>query len=180
MKVIVEETNWDEFDTEIEELIRNYKTDVPIGLLDLGNGKKWWHLYNHQVIQPSEKLMSKIFETIDKMIDNSELKYDLFQAWINQVSENTNQNDSFHRDVNKDVVFLHYPKCNEEFEGGELQWVENENTPEQSIKELKPLSGKAHNVLLLECPQHRVKNVTKGTRYSLIFFCHKRKDKRFL
>lgn len=180
MKVIVEESNWGEFDDEITELIKNYKTEVPIGLLDLGNGKKWWHLYNHQVFEPSEKFRKKIYETIDNMMENPDLEYDIFQCWVNQVCENTNQNDSFHRDVNKDVVLIHYPKCNEDFEGGELQWVENENTAEQTIKELKPKSGIGHNVLLLECPQHRVKNVIKGTRYSLIFFCHKRKNKRFI
>jgi hypothetical protein len=180
MKVIIEEAQWNDIDDEIESFIKNYKTDIPIGMLDLGDGKFWQHLYNHQVITLSDKFNAKLFETIDSMMDNPDVKYDLFQAWLNQISEDSNQNDAFHRDVRKDIVLLHYPKFNEEFDGGQLQWIENENTPNQIIKEFKPEFGKSYNILLLECPQHRVKNVTKGTRYSFVFFCHKRRDKRFI
>jgi hypothetical protein len=182
MKVIIEENVWDDLEDEINQLISEYKTTVAAGLHIFPDGKKWMHYYNHEVITEkiSPNLKKRMRDTINEMMNNSDVEWELYDAWINFIEPYHRQNESFHRDHEKDIVLIHYPKINKEMKGGELQWVENENTPQQELKMLKPKSGQSTNVLLLECPQHRVIQVTEGIRWSLIFFCYKKKNKRFL
>jgi hypothetical protein len=178
MKVIIKENQWEEIENEITELVKNYKTEIEIGLHIGKDGFRWNHLYHHQVIEMSEILRETAVNTINSLLPSKEVEFEISQVWLNWMGENTNPNDAFHRDHERDIVLLHYPKCVEDYVGGELQWVEDEATPNEKIMEVKP--GKGMNVLLLECPQHRVKNVTSGNRYSIIFFCKKIFKKRFL
>ena len=182
MKVIIEDDNWDDMETEIETLLKEYETTVSAGLNIFEDGSQWLHYYNHQSIKNkmSEQFKKRLQTTIDRMMNNPEIQWNLFDAWINFIEPNLSKIEPFHRDINKDVVLVHYPKFNKEIKGGEFQWVENENTPQQEVKSIKPQAGTGTNVLLLECPQHRVTSVTEGIRWSFVFFCHKRKDKHFL
>ena len=182
MKVIIEDDNWDDLEDELSTLLKEYKTTVAAGLHVFPDGKKWMHYYNHEVINDkmSDKFKKRMVDTINRMMNNNDVEWELYQAWINFIEPHHNQNESFHRDHEKDIVLIHYPKFNQEMKGGELQWVENENTPNQEIKSFKPKVGEGTNILLLECPQHRVVEITEGIRWSFVFFCYKKKTKRFI
>lgn len=88
---------------------------------------------------------------------------ELAGMWINRVDNTSNQNDDFHRDINKfsTITFL-----NDDFEGGCLEyWNIKDNVPVQ-IK-LEPFT-----TFIFEGSKfpHRVLPVLKGTRYTLISF----------
>ncbi len=90
-------------------------------------------------------------------------KYALIEngsCWINKVDTNTNTNDDFHYDVT-DISLIIY--INENFEGGELEYVESTKRNQIKIKENL-------GVILDNKTLHRVLPVTNGLRYSLVCF----------
>jgi hypothetical protein len=95
-------------------------------------------------------------ESIDK-------KYELFAIWINKVTTETNIDDIHHYDV-CDLSIVTY--INDTFEGGEFEYIENENI--FKIKPIRNMSLFMDNKL-----KHRVLKVTKNERFSLISFYRK-------
>jgi hypothetical protein len=90
-------------------------------------------------------------------------EYELEGIWINKINPTTNQNDIFHRDYS-DASIVTY--LNEDFEGGEFQYIfDNEK-----IK-IKPIINLS--LIMDRTIDHRVLNVTKGERFSLISFYKK-------
>ena len=116
MKVIIEDDNWDDVETEMETLLKEYETTVSAGLHVFEDGRKWMHYYNHQSItnKMSEKFRKRMEDTINRMMNNPEIQWNLYDAWINFIEPHHNQNESFHRDHQKDIVLIHYPKFNKE------------------------------------------------------------------
>jgi hypothetical protein len=92
-------------------------------------------------------------ESIDK-------KYELFAIWINKVTTETNIDDIHHYDA-CDLSIVTY--INDTFEGGEFEYIENENI--FKIKPIRNMSLFMDNKL-----KHRVLKVTKNERFSLISF----------
>ncbi len=95
-------------------------------------------------------------ESIDK-------KYELFAIWINKVTTETNIDDIHHYDA-CDLSIVTY--INDTFEGGEFEYIENENI--FKIKSIRNMSLFMDNKL-----KHRVLKVTKNERFSLISFYRK-------
>jgi hypothetical protein len=95
-------------------------------------------------------------ESIDK-------KYELFAIWINKVTTETNIDDIHHYDA-CDLSIVTY--INDTFEGGEFEYIENENI--FKIKPIRNMSLFMDNKL-----KHRVLKVTKNERFSLISFYRK-------
>jgi predicted 2-oxoglutarate/Fe(II)-dependent dioxygenase YbiX len=79
--------------------------------------------------------------------------------WINEVTIETNKEDSFHMD-NCDLTIVTY--LNENFSGGEFEYI---NELAENIK-IKPNIGLS--LLMNNKLYHRVLPVTNGVRYSLI------------
>jgi hypothetical protein len=119
--------------------------------------------YDKQIINPSPVLLNEIENIIKHHVPNTDISY--LMCRLNRVSENTNTNDPYHNDEGTgDIIFLHYPNINEEFEGGEFQWKDEEDN-EHTVNVTNGL-----NLILIENPWHRVLNVTKGIRFSYAFF----------
>ena len=81
-------------------------------------------------------------------------------SWINKVGVETNKNDGFHYDTTEMSLVIY---INDNFEGGELQYIENGVRKEIKIKEN---SG----VVMEDKLKHRVLPVTNGIRYSMVCF----------
>lgn len=111
---------------------------------------------------------------IDKAYDlikakNNKLKYRFTFSWINTVYENSNLDDAFHMDAH-DLTIIIY--LNEDYIGGEFEYkIDNQ------LHQIKPKTNSA--IMMNNRLQHRVKNVTKGVRYSLVlFFKHIEKENK--
>ena len=81
-------------------------------------------------------------------------------SWINKVGVETNKNDSFHYDTTEMSLVIY---INDNFEGGELQYIENGIRKEIKIKE-------NIGVVMEDKLKHRVLPVTNGIRYSMVCF----------
>jgi hypothetical protein len=108
------------------------------------------------------------FQTIISKINNYAIKsskkgnINLTGLWINKVTNETNKNDDFHKDYS-DITFLMY--LNDEFIGGEYEYIAPESKIKSKIKPKKYLSIIADKNI-----PHRVNPVLEGERYSIVFF----------
>jgi hypothetical protein len=101
-------------------------------------------------------------DEIEKYLHNKYNKIYLLRNkgyWINEITIETNKDDSFHMD-DCDLTIVTY--LNENFSGGEFEYI-NELTENIKIKPNIGLSLVMNNKLY-----HRVLPVTNGVRYSLI------------
>jgi hypothetical protein len=94
-------------------------------------------------------------------------EYDLVGLWINKVTIETNIDDAYHSDL-CDLTIVTY--INDTFDGGEFQYIENENVVK--IKPIRNTSLVMDNKL-----KHRVLKITKNERFSLISFYRKPQKK---
>jgi predicted 2-oxoglutarate/Fe(II)-dependent dioxygenase YbiX len=94
--------------------------------------------------------------------------YQLYDLWINKVTNKTNIDDNYHIDV-ADLSIITY--INENFEGGEFQYI----FKNEEIK-VKPIIN--HSLIINKEIEHRVLNVTNGERFSLISFYKKIQKKQ--
>jgi hypothetical protein len=108
------------------------------------------------------------FQTIISKINNYVIKsskkdnINLTGFWINKVTNETNKNDDFHKDYS-DITFLMY--LNDEFMGGEYEYIAPESKIKSKIKPKKYLS-----IITDKNIPHRVNPVLEGERYSIVFF----------
>ena len=86
--------------------------------------------------------------------------YELSGLWINKVTNKTNINDDFHNDK-ADLTIVTY--INEDFDGGEFEYLSGN----EKIK-ITPMMN--YSIILDKKIKHRVLNVIKGCRFSLISF----------
>ena len=105
-------------------------------------------------------IISKIDNCINKQFKKINIKLDGF--WINKITNQTNKNDEFHTDA-ADITFLIY--LNDEFTGGEYEYIELENKKKKKLKPKKYLS-----IITDRTVEHRVNPVLEGERYSMVFF----------
>jgi len=105
-------------------------------------------------------IVSKINNYVTKLSKKDNIKLNAY--WINKVTKDTNKNDEFHKD-SSDLTFLMY--LNEEFTGGEYEYIAPETKNKEKIKPKKYLS-----IITTKDISHRVKPVLDGERYSIVFF----------
>lgn len=105
-------------------------------------------------------IISKINNRVTKLLKTENIKLDGF--WVNKITNETNKNDGFHKDES-DITFLMY--LNDEFTGGDYQYVVPETKNKELIKPKKYLS-----IVTTKDVEHRVKPVISGERYSIVFF----------
>ena len=119
--------------------------------------------YVRQYILNTDEDMKSIIIKINNYL-NEKLKNKIeFQgAWINKITNQTNKNDEFHTDA-ADITFLMY--LNDEFTGGEYEYIELENKKKKKLKPKKYLS-----IITNKTIEHRVHPVLEGERYSMVFF----------
>ena len=119
--------------------------------------------YVRQYISNVDEDMKSIIIKINNYL-NEKLKTKItFQmAWINKITNQTNRNDEFHQDAS-DITFLMY--LNDEFTGGEYEYIEPENKKKEKLKPKQYLS-----IITDKTIKHRVNPVLEGERYSMVFF----------
>lgn len=105
-------------------------------------------------------IVSKINDYVAKLSKKDNII--LNACWINKVTKETNKNDKFHKD-SSDLTFLMY--LNDDFIGGEYEYIEPETKSKEKIKPKKYLS-----IVITKDISHRVKPVLEGERYSIVFF----------
>jgi hypothetical protein len=107
-----------------------------------------------------QTIISKINNCVNKQLKTINIKLDAF--WINKITNETNKNDGFHKD-SSDITFLMY--LNDEFTGGEYEYMVEETQKREKLKPKKYLS-----IITNRDIEHRVKPVLEGERYSIVFF----------
>ena len=123
--------------------------------------------YYRTAVNVDKNIIDKAYDLIKEK--NNKLKYRFTNGWINTVYENSNLNDTFHMDVH-DLTIIIY--LNEDYIGGEFEYnIDNH------LHQIKPKTNSA--IMMNNRLHHRVKNVTKGIRYSLVlFFKHIEKENK--
>ena len=106
-----------------------------------------------------KSIIIKINNYLNEKLKN---KIEFQGAWINKITNQTNKNDEFHTDA-ADITFLIY--LNDEFTGGEYEYIELENKKKKKLKPKKYLS-----IITNKTIEHRVHPVLEGERYSMVFF----------
>ena len=107
-----------------------------------------------------QTIISKINHCVSKLSKTVNINLDGF--WINKVTNETNKNDGFHKDES-DITFLMY--LNDEFTGGEYEYIVAETRKREKLKPKKYLSIMTNRDI-----EHRVNPVLEGERYSIVFF----------
>lgn len=145
---------------EINELIRNFRPTQKKGLVkDMTPNVTYVNEYNKQFIDVSNNLVEKVKNIIQPHFPSEKIVFRF--ARLNKVETDTNPSDGFHTDLGSgNVIFLHYPKSNPPYEGGDFEIEDGER--------IHPINGL--NLILVDNPPHRVLNVTNGERYSFAFF----------
>lgn len=145
--------------SEFDTLIKEFKPTQLKGLLKFSKNKTYHNEYDKQFIDVSPKTIDQITSIISKYFTNHNIQYEF--ARLNRIYKDSNIDDGFHTDSELcNVIFLHYPKNNPKFIGGNFEW---ENTKIYEVKN-------GMNLILVDNPPHRVLNVSEGERYSFVFF----------
>jgi len=119
--------------------------------------------YVRQYISNVDEDMKSIITKINNYLNEKlKTKIRLNTAWINKITNQTNKKDKFHHDES-DITFLIY--LNDEFTGGEYEYVIPENKKKEKLKPTKYLS-----IITDRTINHRVNPVLEGERYSMVFF----------
>lgn len=122
--------------------------------------------YYRKAYQINLTLSKKITRLVKEKLG---VEYKIIDCWVNFVFNDSNKNDDFHFDKS-DLSFIIY--LNDDFEGGEFEYIDYDAKKIQKIKPKKNLGLITSDGLL-----HRVLNVKKGIRYSLIIFLKKKQKK---
>ena len=88
--------------------------------------------------------------------------YRIVSNWINKVTPDTNKNDEYHKD-NSNLTMVTF--LNENFKGGEFQYVNVDNMTHHKIQ---PKIGLT--LIMDDRLPHRVRPVKMGERFSLVTF----------
>jgi hypothetical protein len=161
--MILIENDVDLFTLEEKEILEKkcslfVNTDNPV------KKEKFTNYYVREFINKDDPefqtIISKIDNCINKQFKKINIKLDTF--WINKITNETNKNDGFHKDVS-DITFLMY--LNEEFTGGEYEYIVETTQKREKLKPKKYLS-----IITDRTVEHRVTPVLEGERYSMVFF----------
>ena len=160
--MIVIEDNIDLFTLKEKEILKkrclSFKIDdIP---QKIGKSKNY---YVREYISNDDEDMKSIILKIKNYLDKKvKIKLNFKMAWINKITNETNKKDDFHRDES-DITFLMY--LNDEFTGGEYEYIVPENKNKEKLKPKKYLSIITNNSI-----SHKVNPVLEGERYSMVFF----------
>lgn len=156
----------------LEDILENDQIDyyhnlakVQIDSEDLELPKKkdgYRNWYTRHILTENESSIIKSRLEKQGIINNI---FKFTNAWINIVNENTNKNDSYHKD-NSDRTIIVY--LNDNFSGGEFEYLKEGEA--STINPRKGLCLLMDNELL-----HKVNPVISGTRHSLVIFIKKEK-----
>jgi hypothetical protein len=122
---------------------------------------------NNSYIRKNLKIKTDLLEYQKRCKEAIDNKYELFGMWINKVTTETNIDDKHHYD-DSDLTIVTY--INDTFDGGEFEYIENENV--FKIKPIINMSLVMNNEL-----KHRVLKITKNERFSLVSFYKKNQKK---
>ena len=159
--LLIEKSNLLSEDEKIflSSIIENFKPETTPGTSE--------NYYFRQFIE-GEEMLASIEKFLGKI--SNTLTHDFFYPhaklegmWVNRVDNTSNQNDNFHRDINKfsSVTFL-----NDDFTGGNFEYwdiISNES---------RLITPKYLDTVIFEGSRipHRVQPVTEGVRYTLVSF----------
>jgi len=150
----------DIYHEEVDFLVKNFRLDEKKGYTkNFALGKVFVNEYDKQFIEPTSKLVNSVKDVI--LSYHKDWNITFAYSRLNKISKDTNTSDGFHDDkISGNVIFLHYPKINSPYLGGELE-IENGEI-------IATTNGM--NIILIDNPPHRVLNVTEGERFSVAFF----------
>jgi hypothetical protein len=146
--------NYDE-QLMIDEIIKNF-----VVIDSIGPQKGYYNQYHKQNIDLPNEIKLKITESIKEIVD---YEPKIIYTRVNWVTVDSNTKDPYHNDFGYESIFTSY---HGEFEGGEFEWIE-----EGEIKKIKPENNEC--LIVIDNPQHKILNVTKGNRYAIVTFCKK-------
>lgn len=145
---------------DINGIINGFTVDYEIGTNTNHEGDEYYNQYKKQLITLDDHIKETIYDSVYNITGTKDFK--ISYTRVNLVEENTNQNDPFHTDNGFNLIVTHYP--NDDYDGGEFEWIEDGKP-----KRIKPKKGST--LIMLNNPPHRVLNVTKGKRFSIVTFC---------
>lgn len=117
-------------------------------------------IYNTQTIKTDELLdfKNKISNYVKQTFGD---RYELQPMWINKVTNNDENADTFHYD-NSHLTIITYFNTN--FEGGNFEYISQNNTKVTINPEINL------SLIMDDKLWHRITKVKKGNRYSLVSF----------
>jgi len=145
---------------DVRDILDNFVVTV-----DIGQKETYYNQYNQQLVILNDNVTNKIFKIIKDELGDIEINVEYTR--INLIEESTNKNDPYHTDMGYDLIFTYYP--NDDYEGGEFVWYEK-----GMVYEIKPTKNML--TIMLDNPKHKVRNVTKGKRYSIVTFCKTKRN----
>lgn len=145
---------------DVNEIIENFTVTT-----NIGQNETYYNQYKQQLVTLNEDTLSEILKIIKNEI--GDIQIDIEYTRINLVEEDTNKNDVYHTDSGYDLIFTYYP--NDDYEGGEFIWYED-----GVMYEIKPTKNML--TIMLNNPKHKVRNVTKGKRFSIVTFCKTKRN----
>ena len=120
-----------------------------------------------------DKIPTYINSINEYVKSNHGTEFKMVSTWINKVTPETNKNDEYHKD-NSNLSIVTF--LNENFEGGEFQYV---NVDDMTHHVIQPKIGLT--LVMDERLPHRVRSVKNGVRFSLVtFFKLSEKNKKTL
>jgi len=146
-------------ETELNELdfiCNNFYTHIKPVVLPNGNFNSYYR--NH--INKETSLLDFQKRIVDKIQSNLFLQSNIIDMWINKITNETNQNDKFHKDISdlSVVIFL-----NDNIIGGELMYELDDE-----IYNIKPKKNTA--IIMDNKLSHKVSPVYEGIRYTFVIF----------
>ena len=133
--MIIIEDNADLFDTKEKQILEKKClsftfTDAPFKINNTTNYYVRELIYNSDI--EFQTIISKVNNCVKKL--SKSIDIESASVWINKVTKKTNKDDGFHKDIS-DLTFLMY--LNEEFTGGEYEYVEPKTENKQIVKPKK-------------------------------------------
>ena len=160
--MIVIEDNIDLFTLKEKEILKKKCLSFKIDNTPELTGKSRNYYVRHFISNDDEDMKSIILKIKNYLDKKVKIKLNFKMAWINKITNETNKKDDFHRDES-DITFLMY--LNDEFTGGEYEYIVPENKNKEKLKPKKYLSIITNNSI-----SHKVNPVLEGERYSMVFF----------
>ena len=131
--MLIIEDNIDLFNSNEKEILEKkcisfVASDTPMVTQSFTNYYVREAIYNNT--DEFQTIISKINDCIIKSSNKNNIKLDGF--WINKITNETNKNDEFHKDLS-DLTFLMY--LNDNFEGGEYEYIVSDTKKKETIKQ---------------------------------------------
>lgn len=149
------------FLTNVElEYIANMVTDNQSMYADVPNKTDTYQNFYYRIdIEIPNSIKEKLLNSVHSVTTSRQVHLEL--NWINHIFKNSNLKDPFHMDK-ADIASILF--LNDDFDGGELEWIDNENI----IHKIEPKKNTL--IIFYRKYQHRVLSVTNGNRFTHVSF----------